>query len=390
MSSFLFLIAFIIIIYILLRSKGTLRKRIRNIIKKQPNTIRYLKNGTFQKHELLKSLRDKVYAELSGKELTVDGRKLDKIIDQEIINVLKGWNGRIGVYLKSISVIGLCFIALFYFLGKSSESKGVELVDTKLQKEAVTDNSKVDIKKVNDLITSAEAHIGKSEFTLAKQDIDSALKIDSSSQDAIKLLNQVKEKINEENKKKTEEEKRHKNEEHFNTGVALMKNGQAQKAMNQLKKVSKDSELYKEAQKNIGIIKRNQYVNQCKDIAYRDLKKSPDDYKGGNIHFFGRVYNIQEISGKTILSLSTAQNDGEYIGDEAIILFPTGTKLIEGSYIDVYGKMVGNYLNSQQYISNSLNGSRYSIYYDQRTFLDQAPVIETRIIKDSNQWIYGK
>jgi Tfp pilus assembly protein PilF len=363
------------------KSKLIFRKKLRKIIRKQPNTIRYLKNGTFKRHELFKSLRDKVYDELSGKKLPVDKRNLDKMIDQEIIKVLKGWKRRLGVYLGLLASI-FCLFFIAALLSPETTSQ-----PTSAAKEKVSGESQGDANKVKALITSSQLHIGKSEFTLAKQDLESALKIDSSSKDASMLLAQVQEKINGKNKK--EEEKR-KNEEFFNAGISYMNNGQYQKAINQLEMVSKDSNRYEEAQKNVGVIKTNQYIEQCKDISYKELKKSPDKYKRKNVHFFGKIYNIQEISGKTILSLSTANVDGEYGGDEAIILFPTRTKLTEGNYIDIYGKMMDNYQNGQQYISDYLNASRYSIYYDQRTFLDQAPVIEARIIKDSNKRIYGK
>lgn len=195
----MFFIAFIVIIYLFFKSKVTFRKKIRNIIRNQPNTIRYLKNGTFKRHELFKSLRDKVYDELSGKKTPVNRRDLDKIIDQEILKVLKGWKRRLGVYLGWSAIV---FCIFFIAVSASSET---QKNSTSTANGVVTNKSK-DLNRVNALITSAQTHIGKSEFTLAKQDLDNVLKIDSSSRDAIKLLALVQKKMKDGNKSKNEEE----------------------------------------------------------------------------------------------------------------------------------------------------------------------------------------
>lgn len=264
---------------------------------------------------------------------------------------------------------------------------------TEKQKEAVINKTKENSEKVNELIISAETHIANSEFSLAKEDLENVLKLDSSSEDAVKLLNQVQEKINEqkkaESKKKNEEEKKKKDEAYFNSGVALMNSRQSKKAIKELKKVSKNSEKYKEAQTQIKTMERNLYLEGALGIYYKELQKSPEDYKATIIHLYGRIYNIQEINGKTILTLSTTQDEFEVDGgDEAVILFPKTTPLQEGDYIHIYGEMLGNYSKNNQYITRYLNADQYTIYFDQRTFIEQAPVLKTKIIKDINENIY--
>lgn len=72
-----------------------------------------------------------------------------------------------------------------------------------------------------------------------------------------------------------------------------------------MKKVSKKSDKYKEAQTQIQTIKRNLYLEWAKEINYKDLQKTPDNYKGDIIDLYGKIYNTQEVNGKTILTLST-------------------------------------------------------------------------------------
>lgn len=392
MSGWLILIAaLLIIVFIIFNRKSSLRRKIRGIIKKHPNTIRYLKNKTFKEHELIKSLKGKVYDELSDINLRVSKKKLDTVIEQEINKILKGWKRKVVVSFGYLAgTVVFCFAVLLVIGLTTSESK-------EPKKAAATAKSPENSGQISSLITSAETHMGKSEFTMAKADLNQVLKLDPSSQDASKLLNQVEAKLKEQ-QKKTEEENNKKlveaqvnnNEEHFNNGIAFLDKGQEQKALKELELVSKSSKRYVEAQKYISNIKRNQFAEQCKDINYKELKKDPDEYKGEKIHFAGKIYNIQEVSGKTILSLATAYTNGDYYGDDVFILFPTGTSLVEGDFIDIYGQMVGNYSKSESFISDYLNGSGYSIYYDGGTFYEQAPVIKARILVDSNKKVYGK
>ncbi|EDZ57562.1 hypothetical protein ACS47_16205 [Bacillus cereus] len=344
MSSFIVFVALLVVISLFLKSKITFRVKIRKIIKKYPNTIRHLKNGTFKRHELIKSLKDKVLGELSDKKLSTDRKNVGKIVEREIIKEIKGWRGRLLVYLGGIgSLICIFLITILFFPEKALKSR-------ELGKEAFENISKENWGKV----------------------------------EVLKLLGQDQDRIS------GQKQEENKNEEYFNSGIAFMNNGKEQEAIKQLEQISTNSGKFDEAQKYIWTIKRDQFVKQCLDISYKELKKKPEEYEGEKIHLFGKIYNIQEVNGKTIISLSTAHVNGEYIGDEAFILISIETSLDEGDYIDVYGEMKGNYSKNQQFITKYLNGKQYNIYYDQRTFLKQAPVLETRIIVDSKGRIYGR
>ncbi|MCU9613215.1 rhomboid family intramembrane serine protease [Caldibacillus lycopersici] len=128
----------------------------------------------------------------------------------------------------------------------------------------------------------------------------------------------------------------------------------------------------------------------AKTIDYKELQKNPENYIGTTIHFHGEIYNIQEIDGKTILSLSTKQDGQNYLGDEALVLYSGTTPLQEGDDIDVYGEMLGNYESNKEKLNEFVNNNKYSIYFDQRTFINQAPVLLTKRLVDANGNVYGE
>ncbi|MFI8673332.1 hypothetical protein [Bacillus paranthracis] len=345
MNVFLMIIASLAIIVIISQNKIRIRREIRKIIKENPNTIGHLKNKTFKEHELMKSLKGKIYDALSGKKHLINRTRLDKIIEQEISKEIKGWKKRLR---KCIGVTGIifciCIIVMLVVSGDYSKTKG--------------SGKEVAINKINGFIENAKSYIEKYEFPTVKQDLE-----------------QVAGTVHEENRRK--------NEEYFNTGITYMKNGQFQNAISQLEKISRDSGIYEEAQEHLKIIKRNLYMKESKDIDYKELKKKPEEFKGKIIHLHGKIYNIQEVNGKTILSLSTTQDKDEvHTGKEALILFPKTTPLNEGDYIQIYGEMLGSYSKNYNEVSNFINSNKHNIYFDERTFIEQVPVIKVKIIQD--------
>jgi len=199
--------------------------------------------------------------------------------------------------------------------------------------------------------------------------------------------------VNEEKDIKQGKENNETNEnDYFEQATAFLYEGKPDLALEELKKVSKKSQRYVEAQDQIKTIERNLYFEQSMESDYKELQKRPSSYKGSIVHFYGRIYNIQESNGKTILTLSTKHDEyyEDYYGDEALILFPNITDLNEGEYIHIYGEMIGSYSTNQQTISEFLKMDYFSIYFDQRTFIEQAPVIKTKIIVDINGNMYEK
>lgn len=329
-------IAVLLGILIFFRRKVTLlRKKIRKIIKKHPNTINYLKKGVFNKHELIKSLKGKIVDELSNSKISIDKNKLDKIIELEIQRELRGRKGRLSLFIGTTgSILALGFIVFILSSHETTKTSAGE----------------------NNNRTKGEERL-------------------------------LQEKDNgKEGKKKVKTDK---NEENYNKGFTYLNEGQAKKAIKQFKMVDENSNKYIDAQVQIRTIERSLYIEESMEINYKELKKRPEEFKGNIIHLYGEIYNIQEVNGKTILVLSTTQNNNDVnIGEEALILFPKPTPLNEGDYIHIYGSMMGNYSNNYEAISNYLKKDQYTIYFDQRTFIEQVPVIKTKIIVDLNGNMY--
>ncbi|WP_419393298.1 hypothetical protein [Cytobacillus praedii] len=330
MGIYIVLMALMIGILIIFRRKVALRKKIRKIIKKHPNTINYLKKGLFKRHELIKSLKGKIIDELSNSKISIDKNKLDRMIEIEIERELKGRKGTLSTFIGITgSILAFGFIVFILTSHETTITSGGE----------------------NNNLTKEE-----------------------------RLL---QEKDNGKEGKK--EVKTDKNEENYNKGFTYLNEGQAKKAIKQFKMVDENSNKYKDAQEQIRTIERSLYIEESKEINYKELKKRPEEFKGNIIHLYGEIYNIQEVNGKTILALSTTQNNNDVnIGEEALILFPKPTPLNEGDYIHIYGSMMGNYSNNYEAISNYLKKDQYTIYFDQRTFIEQVPVIKTKVIVDIN------
>jgi hypothetical protein len=114
-----------------------------------------------------------------------------------------------------------------------------------------------------------------------------------------------------------------------------MNKGNLELAIQYFKKVSKN---YKDedVQKYIVTAQRDLFVDQCRNIPYSQMEKNADNYSGEKVHFYGKIYNIQEIEGKTLISLSTKQTLGDYIGDEVFVVFPKSIDNVEGDLIDIW------------------------------------------------------
>lgn len=257
-----------------------------------------------------------------------------------------------------------------------AEQKAKEEAEEKAKNEAAEKAKQEIIAKER---AKAEAEI------LVKKEADAKKEAEEKERKAAEAKKQI-----EEEQKKLAEEKR-KNQELMNNGINAMNNGDLEKAIAYLTQIKNDSEKYDEAQSYIETAKRDMFVEQCIDINYNQIKKNADDYKNEKVHFYGKIYNIQEINNKTIISLSTRPFNNDYIGDEVIVLFPSGTDLVENQYIDIFGEIKGKYSTNEDYVSTYLNisrGQKFSIYYSKLTALELTPIIDTKAMTDLNGRIY--
>jgi|GEM_PF-6584271 len=132
------------------------------------------------------------------------------------------------------------------------------------------------------------------------------------------------------------------------------------------------------------------YIGTAEEVDYKELKKRPQFYSSKIVQLYGRIYNIQEVEGRTLLTLSVVRNNEVSYGEEAIILFPGGSALNEGDHIRVYGKMLGNYANHGTEVHSYLKVKESAIYLTENSFINQAPIIVARFLEDDLGHFYGR
>lgn len=167
----------------------------------------------------------------------------------------------------------------------------------------------------------------------------------------------------------------------FDKAIQYMKDQNYELAIHTLQQIPSHSSRFEDAQQYIKTIETITSTEQV-ITDYQALQKNPQQYNGHSVHFYGRIYNIQEMNGKTIFTLSTNYDSyyKEYIGDEILVLHPSPTSLNIGDYVHIYGEMLGNYRANYSRIQEFTQEENFVIYFDQRTFFEQAPVIFTKVI----------
>lgn len=401
-----------------------LRKNIRTILQKYPNKIKFIKNGQFNRHELTETLRYKVSNELKQSfEFNYTQHQLDNIILDEIKKETQTPNSyskqqyvakrvsrrsrKSKIIFTMIAVALLIFIIpkIFSDIGKSEEEKKIEASLSSKEKEQFLN-----------YIDKAKENLKNDQYTAAKKDAKRALKINPASTKANKLVEEAQEEIDYKTLNKGRDlarkdqnqqalsrfEKIKKNstyyedaqneikdikdkqkqvaldQRNFNEGSQLLNEGKYKQAINNFNKVSESSNNYKRAQKLLKEATKEDKVWSSIEGDYKKLQKSPEDYIGENVFFYGQVYNIQEMNERTLIYLLTDNINGEYLfdGDGLVILFPKKTNIKEGDEIKIWGTMKGNYANNKRYISKYFDTHNWSIYYKINNRLYQDPVLE--------------
>ena len=88
----------------------------------------------------------------------------------------------------------------------------------------------------------------------------------------------------------------------------------------------------------------------CSHIDYTQLQKDPSKFKGQNVVFSGKIFQIQENNGKGMILLST----GDYNTDLVYIDYNGPNDFVENDQVTIYGVMKGDKTYNTRIGSNNL------------------------------------
>ena len=88
----------------------------------------------------------------------------------------------------------------------------------------------------------------------------------------------------------------------------------------------------------------------CSHIDYAQLQKDPSKFKGQNVVFSGKIFQIQENNGKGMILLST----GDYNTDLVYIDYNGPNDFVENDQVTIYGVMKGDKTYNTRIGSNNL------------------------------------
>lgn len=94
-------------------------------------------------------------------------------------------------------------------------------------------------------------------------------------------------------------------------------------------------------------VSRQDYINGCSEIAYSDLARNPNKYKGKSFVFTGKVIQVAEPAQGNTVYMRINVTRGEYIWKDTIFaqvdLLRSADRILEGDIITLYGDCDGLY-----------------------------------------------
>ena len=87
------------------------------------------------------------------------------------------------------------------------------------------------------------------------------------------------------------------------------------------------------------------YKARCESISYDELARNPDNYKGKDIVFTGKIIQVQESGDKAVYRINVTRGDYD-IWDDTIICSYTldgSTRFLEDDIVTIYGTSAGLY-----------------------------------------------
>lgn len=92
---------------------------------------------------------------------------------------------------------------------------------------------------------------------------------------------------------------------------------------------------------------RSEYISNCTEIAYEDLARNPDKYKGQAFVFTGKVIQVAEPTYGNTVSLRINVTKGEYSWSDTIFatveLSKSEDRILEDDILTIYGDCEGLY-----------------------------------------------
>ncbi len=93
------------------------------------------------------------------------------------------------------------------------------------------------------------------------------------------------------------------------------------------------------------VISQKDFKKSCSEVAYEDLARNPDNYKGQNLMFTGEVIQCEQSYGTSYYArVNVTLNEFDYYEDTIYVTFeiPEGTdKILEEDIVKLYGVCQG-------------------------------------------------
>ena len=139
-------------------------------------------------------------------------------------------------------------------------------------------------------------------------------------------------------------------------------------------------------------IPKDEYISQCQELDYKDIKRSPDTYRGQKMRVV--VHINQVVRGDGFIEPSefyrAYSNDeyGMWIGDEYVLYDARddkSTKIIEGDYIEIYGDYNGTtavtraLTNTTDYVP-SINVLYFNVLEEKEAAIDS---VDSKVLEDN-------
>lgn len=311
-------ILFLVLLLILLMSSFfTIKSLIKQIkIRKAIRTNKVLLSQMRDKNEdgkyhTYNNLLHYTLLNLRGKIKNLPQEKLQVIVDKEISNLSGGYVRRFisGTWV----ILKFAFSIVFVFM---SFMFAVIVVD---EFQAAEDTQQVDTISADNIEKDVEPNASDLEKNNNEQ---------STAQETIS----------------------NKDKQIYEEALAAYNEGRTEEAIKAFNNIKKKSEYYKEAQEVLAAIEKEMYWNSVSYPTYLEITKSPEDFTGGIVGFSGKVIDIVEHNGKTMMIIGTeiVNEYHQQYGGDILVLYGERTDYMEGDMLSITGTMKGSYIQTEQ------------------------------------------